>query len=678
MSGLSTYFDSIYAFNQLQLHNMGVAYKGQNEGHLAVRRESIETSYYVTCTRGKKMKKAKRMVSLAAMDGISIYIAGLIGSTIILNGGYSLEHISVWTKLALLILPIQITLNYYVGLYSKVWTYASIGELVSVLRASSLGSGALLVVLQFNPSIKMGPLRTATLYWLLATAVIGALRFAIRIRREIVVEGAAKGMRSLIVGAGDAGHMLLREIQKHPELNIKAVGLVDDDPTKRGMSIGKVPVLGRLADLEQAVDEHDIKQVILAMPTANPEVVRRVVQSCTKLGVGVRTMPGLYEVINGCYTPARLREVQIEDLLQRDETKVDFAEIGSYIAGKRVLVTGAGGSIGSELCRQIIRCGPAELILLGHGENSIFNIHRELLGEAGGISVVPIIADVQSEQRINGVFAKFRPQVVFHAAAHKHVPLMESNPVEAIKNNVWGTSNVAEAASAFGVERFVLISSDKAVNPTNVMGATKRAAELVVQKISLSSSTKFMAVRFGNVLGSRGSVVPIFKEQIAKGGPVTVTHPDMERYFMTIPEAVSLVLQAGAMGQGGEVFVLDMGKLVKIADMVKDLIALSGLRPDVDIKIEYTGIRPGEKMYEELLTAEEGTVTTKHKKIMVAKQSPIAVEAVDEMWASLSQMVHNDYADNTQVLKLIHLPVQGKWLEEVAAAEADGHSEARH
>ncbi|MDP3488463.1 MAG: hypothetical protein Q8S19_11140, partial [Bacillota bacterium] len=293
------------------------------------------------------MKKANRMVMLAVIDGIAIYIAGLMGSTIILNGGYSLEYMSVWTKLALLILPMQIMLNYFVGLYSKVWIYASIGELVSVLKASSLGSGALLVVLRFNPSLGMGQVRSATLYWLLSTAVIGGLRFAIRIRREVVVGGSGKGVRSLIVGAGDAGHMLLREIQKHPELNIKAVGLVDDEPTKQGMRICNVPVLGRLDDLELAIDEHDIKHVILAMPTAKPEVVRRVVQSCTKLGVDVRTMPGLYEVINGCYTPSRLREVQIEDLLHREETKVDFAEIGAYIAGKRVLVTGAGGSIGS-------------------------------------------------------------------------------------------------------------------------------------------------------------------------------------------------------------------------------------------------------------------------------------------------------------------------------------------
>ncbi|KAF0196347.1 MAG: putative nucleoside-diphosphate sugar epimerase [Bacillota bacterium] len=615
------------------------------------------------------MKKANRMVFLAAVDGISIYAAGLLGSTIILNGGFSLEYITVWTKLALLILPMQIMLNYYVGLYSKVWTYASIGELVSVLKASTLGSGALFVVLRFNPNLGMGSLRTSTLYWLLATAVIGALRFAMRIRREIVVDASAKGVRALIVGAGDAGHMLLREIQKHPELKIKAVVLVDDEPSKQGMSICNVPVVGPLADLEIAIDEHDIKQVILAMPTAKPEVVRRVVQSCTKLGVDVRTMPGLYEVINGYYTPTRLREVQIEDLLRREVTKVDFAAIGSYITGKRVLVTGAGGSIGSELCRQIMGCGPAEIILLGHGENSIFNIHRELLGKAGGIAVVPIIADVQSPQRMKGVFGKHRPQVVFHAAAHKHVPLMESNAVEAIKNNVWGTSNVAEAASEYGVERFVLISSDKAVNPTNVMGATKRAAEMVIQKISLGSGTKFMAVRFGNVLGSRGSVVPIFKEQIAEGGPVTVTHPDMERYFMTIPEAVSLVLQAGSMGQGGEVFVLDMGSPVKITDMVRDLIALSGLRPDVDIKIVYTGIRPGEKMYEELLTAEEGTAATKHKKILVAKQAAVVVEAVNEMLASLSQMVHGDCANNAEVIKLTQLALQSKSFEQVAAAE---------
>jgi len=432
----------------------------------------------------------------------------------------------------------------------------------------------------------------------------------------MVTDNAAKGVRSLIIGAGDAGHMFLREIRRHPELKIKPVGLLDDDRTKQGMVICGATVLGTLAELELVIDEHDIKQVILAMPTAKPEVIRKVVQGCTMLGVGVRTMPGLYEVINDCYKPTRLREVQIEDLLHREETKVDLAEIGSYITGKRVLVTGAGGSIGSELCRQILCCKPAELVILGHGENSIFNIHRELLPKADGVSVVPVIADVQSTPRIAGVFAKHKPQVVFHAAAHKHVPLMELNAVEAIKNNVWGTSNVAGAAAEHGVERFVLVSSDKAVNPTNVMGATKRAAEMVIQRAGAGSNTKFMAVRFGNVLGSRGS-----------------------------------------------------GKPVKIVDMARDLISLSGLVPDVDIKIEFTGIRPGDKMYEELLTAEEGTVATKHKKIMTARQTAVAGEVVDELVATLTQMVHNDYADNAALIRLILDASRARPYEQVAAAK---------
>ena len=609
-----------------------------------------------TSSHGKRMvgmQRSSRMFLLAIGDMTGLLLAGLLGSLLILGNGSSATFAVLWVRLALIVLPAQIAINYFLGMYSRVWRYASVQELVTVVYAASGGSVVYAVALGARHGLDLTPMRTVPLYWLMATGVLGGLRFIVRLRRESRQDRSHKGARSLIVGAGDAGYMLLKEIEKHVELNIKLIGLVDDDPAKQGMRIVNSPVLGRLDQIGFLVKEHEIEQVILAMPSANPNTVRRVMEMCSAIGVPLRTMPGIYEIVQGSVAVSRIRDVQIEDLLQRDEVKVNVEDIGAYITGKKVLVTGAGGSIGSELCRQIMRCGPAELYLLGHGENSIFDIHRELLSTGTPVPLVPLIADVQSVQRIHSLFRQYRPQVVFHAAAHKHVPLMETNPVEAIRNNVWGTTNVVEASCEAGVERFVLISTDKAVNPTSVMGATKRAAELVVQRRLGCCGTKFMAVRFGNVLGSRGSVVPIFKQQIANGGPVRVTHPDMERYFMTIPEAVSLVLQAGSMGKGGELFVLDMGKPVKVLDMARDLITLSGLRPDVDIKIEFTGIRPGEKLYEELLTAEEGTMATSFKKIMVARQSQVAQERIDAMLQTLSDMVAAGDADNAELIKLI-------------------------
>ena len=599
------------------------------------------------------MQRSSRMFLLAFGDILCIFLAGLLGSVLILSNGVSLSYVAQWTSLALIVLPAQVAINYFTGLYSRVWRYASVGELINVLKASSAGSVAFAVAVVARHGLELDRMRVVPLYWLLTTGVLGGLRFAVRLRRELSTERSRKGVSSLIVGAGDAGYMLLREIEKHRELNIKPIGLVDDDPTKQGLRMVDVPVLGTLDRIKFLATEYEVEQVILAIPSAQPETVRRVVEMCAEIGVPLRTMPGIYEIVQGSVAVSRIREVQIEDLLHRDEVKANAKDIGAYISSKRVLVTGAGGSIGSELCRQILRCGPAELYLLGHGENSIFAIHRELVATGTEVPLIPLIADVQSVQRIRSLFRRHKPEVVFHAAAHKHVPLMETNSVEAIRNNVWGTTNVVEAAMEACTERFVLISTDKAVNPSSVMGATKRAAELVIQKRQGRCGTKLMAVRFGNVLGSRGSVVPIFKEQIANGGPVKVTHPDMERYFMTIPEAVSLVLQAGSMGKGGELFVLDMGTPVKVLDMARDLITLSGFRPEVDIKIEFTGIRPGEKLYEELLTAEEGTMVTSFKKIMVARQSQVDPKDIDAMIDKLSAMVDAGEADNAELIKLV-------------------------
>ena len=616
------------------------------------------------------MTWSKRMVLLMIADSLGIFFIGALGSTVILFGELNLTYLRVWVQLALLFIPVQIIINYFLGLYSRIWRYASVSELLNVLGAATAGAAVVFLTLGYRTGYQIVIFRTVPLYWLLTTSVLGGVRFAIRIRREIVRERKVLGERTLIVGAGNAGVQLLKELHGHPELGLLPVGFIDDDASKHGLSISNVPVLGGRNKLTSVIEELHISRLILAIPDAKADVVRDIVTCCAALAVQVLTVPGLYELVNGNVSTSRIRDVQIEDLLHREEIKVDLPLIGSYLYEQVVLVTGAGGSIGSELCRQVMEYKPKLLILLGHGENSIYNIHRELTSRGSDVPIVPVIADVKDEERMEQVFAKYLPQVVFHAAAHKHVPLMESNPAEAVKNNVQGTYTVAKLSSEFAVGRFVLISTDKAVNPTSVMGATKRVAELVLQLFVNTGSTKYMAVRFGNVLGSRGSVIPLFKEQIAKGGPVTVTHPDMVRYFMTIPEAVSLVLQTGALGQGGEVFVLDMGEPVKILDMAKDLITLSGMRPDFDIKIEFTGLRPGEKLFEELLTHSEGTSSTVHNKIFVAVQARIEPRAVLDLIATLNGIVTSPSIQPSQVLDAVKLV--DTHVDEVAAARSTG------
>ncbi|MUT64775.1 nucleoside-diphosphate sugar epimerase/dehydratase [Paenibacillus sp. NEAU-GSW1] len=429
--------------------------------------------------------------------------------------------------------------------------------------------------------------------------------------------------KALIIGAGSCGTLIAKEMQQNDGVTITPVGFIDDDPYKHRMQVLGLPVFGGRGDIACIVESHRIDEMIIAMPSVSKSQISALVNICKTTKAKLRIVPDLQDMIDGRGASGRVRDVSVEDLLGRDPIRTDLEHIAGYVERKVVLITGAGGSIGSELCRQIAPFAPSKLLLLGHGENSIYNIEMEMRGTFPELEIETVIADVQDRSRIDSVFARFRPQVVFHAAAHKHVPLMERNPAEAIKNNVFGTKNVAECADAYGAERFVLISTDKAVNPTSVMGTTKRIAEMFIQSLDKHSSTKFVAVRFGNVLGSRGSVIPRFKEQILKGGPVTVTHPEMVRYFMTIPEAVQLVIQAGSFAKGGEVFILDMGKPVKIYDLAVDLIRLSGYEPNLDIDITFSGMREGEKLYEELLTNEEGLSSTKHNRIFIGRPAQL-------------------------------------------------------
>jgi FlaA1/EpsC-like NDP-sugar epimerase len=508
-------------------------------------------------------------------------------------------------------LLVKPAIYYLFGLYRRLWAYASISELKLITLSVTVASAVVTIIITILDASQLlnVPRLIPPIDWLLSLIAIGGFRFSLRLIAEAHNTNTKplprNARRVLVVGAGDAGALVVREMQRNPQLGLHPMGYLDDDSTKQRHQIHGVPVVGKLTDLGRALDRRRVDEVIIAIPSAGGKVVRMVADICRLKGVPFRTMPGLYELIGGKVSVNRLREVDITDLLRREPAQIQNELIGAALTGKRVLVTGAGGSIGNEICRQIARWGPQMLILLGHGENSIFETMLELQEDFPTLPLQPVIADIRDLPRLDNIFKSFRPQVVFHTAAHKHVPLMESNVEEAITNNVVGTCNVCQAACAADTERLVLISTDKAVRPANVMGATKRIAEMIVLDAAHRTGRAFSVVRFGNVLGSRGSVVPLFKRQIAHGGPITITHPDMKRYFMTIPEAVHLVLQASAIGQGGEVFLLNMGQQVRILDLAEDLIRLSGLEPGKDIDIVFTGIRPGEKLSEDLW--EEGT-----------------------------------------------------------------------
>lgn len=550
---------------------------------------------------------------------------------------------------------------YLFGIYRRVWRYASIRELVQITVAVSSASMAVSVVMVilFAGNVFVGfPRSVLIIDWLLSVLLIGGLRLLFRVTaegRSTAAELKRKVLSRekwvLIIGAGDAGVLVVRELQKNPQLNIKPIGFLDDDPEKQNHRIHDVPVLATLAELDHILESHQVDEVVIAIPSAAGKVVRMVTQSCHARGVPFRTMPGIYELLGGSVNVSRLREVEISDLLRRAPTHMDNGMVGEALHGKVVLVTGAGGSIGRELCRQISINHPAQLYLLGHGENSIFEAMLLLRENFPTIPMQPIIADIRDLNRLRSVFKTCQPQVVFHAAAHKHVPLMEMNVEEAVMNNVNGTRNVVAAAEEAGVEKLVMISTDKAVRPMNIMGATKRLAEMVVIDAARRSGKAYSVVRFGNVLGSRGSVVPLFKQQIASGGPLTITHPEMKRYFMTIPEAVHLVLQAFTLGHGGDVFVLNMGQQVKIVDLARDLIRLSGLEPDKDIEIVFSGIRPGEKLSEDLWDEGFAFSPTAHPDIYrVDSDNQPEASHLEGMITQLLEMAETGKAD-----EIIHL-----------------------
>ena len=525
-------------------------------------------------------------------------------------------------------------------MYDKVWRYASIREMLFLGTSIFFGSAGTLTLIHFIHRSLIVPRSVIAFQILLTGFLLGGARLALKIG---VVERfrawrARKGKkRAILVGAGDAGAMIMKELNRHPELGISVQAIVDDDPGKLNKVVYGVKVVADTTSLPQLITQRNISEVIIAMPSAPGAAIRRVVNLCQDTGVKIKVLPGLYELVDGKATIGQLREVQIEDLLHRDPIRLDTGGIRQFLSGKRIIVTGGGGSIGSELCRQIAKFDPQLLVILDHSENNLYHIELELRKTRPNLQFYPVIASIQDARRIDGVFKQVQPHVVFHAAAHKHVPMMEYNPGEAIKNNVFGTKIVAEAASRYQAEKFVLISTDKAVNPTNVMGATKRLAEMVIQSINETSSTEFVAVRFGNVLGSAGSVVPLFKRQIAEGGPVTVTHPEMTRYFMTIPEACQLVLQAGHLGRGGQVMVLDMGEPVKIKQLAEDLIRFSGLEPGRDIEIQYVGLRPGRSCMKNCWPMRKIPMPLSMKRSLPRSFRPVILTSLGLCWSGWSR-----------------------------------------
>ena len=535
-------------------------------------------------------------------------------------------HISKVTLFAI----IYILIFYVFKQYKSIWTLAGINEIVNGVIAVTLGGVvSALISLISNERI---PLMVTLLATIMILILCNGIRVAWRLLRRAIkyteINNSEDLKRVLIIGAGSGGALVSNEYKKFPQLKRKVVAFIDDDRQKLGTYVNGVKVYGNREDIIRVAKEKKVDEIIIAIASIKEQVLKELIEKCTEAKIAVKIMPGVAEMIDGKFSINKIRDVDVEDLLGRETIKLDHDGIADYLEGKTVLVTGGGGSIGSELCRQISKFKPKQLIIFDIYENNAYDIQNELKRTYPDLNLVTLIGSVRDRQRLRQVYTKYSPNVVFHAAAHKHVPLMEVSPEEAIKNNVVGTFNTAEFANSYGVEKFVLISTDKAVNPTNIMGATKRMCEMIVQAFNKVSDTEFVAVRFGNVLGSNGSVIPLFKKQIAAGGPVTLTHKDITRYFMTIPEASQLVLQAGAYAEGGEIFVLDMGKPVKIYDLAENLIKLSGYEPHRDIKIEVTGLRPGEKLYEELLMNEEGLTETKHEKIFIGKPGDYEIDDI--------------------------------------------------
>ena len=574
-------------------------------------------------------KRSTRKMLMLILDSLLINFAYFGSLMLRFDGNIPQLYLDYYVKSFFLVTIIVLLCFYKFDIYDRLWRFASTNEMFSILSATTIAS---LLMLGFTYMLRfLYPRSIYLLFWLLLTALISGYRFMLRVFFSHSMNSAQKGksdaINVMIIGAGDAASVVVEEFLRHPGLKRRPIVLIDDNKNKHGMKIRGVPVEGGREAIPQIVFEKSIQEIIIAMPSADRRDIREIVQICNKTKCNLKILPGIYELIDGRVTVKRLRDVKIEDLLGRDPVKVDIEEISNYIRHKKILVTGGGGSIGSELCRQIARFNPKQLLIFDINENNIYDLEFDLNTTYPNLKYKSIIGTVREAARLESVFKEYRPDIVFHAAAHKHVPLMEYNPLEAIKNNVFGTLNTAQLSDRYQVEKFILISTDKAVNPTSIMGATKRIAEIIIQMQNKDSNTTYSAVRFGNVLGSRGSVVPLFKKQIEAAGPVTVTHPEIMRYFMTIPEAVQLVIQAGALAKGGEIFILDMGDPVKIDDLAKDMIRLSGLKPGEDIQIKYTGLRPGEKLFEELLLKEEGIAATKNDRIYIAK--PTYMDAVD-------------------------------------------------
>lgn len=581
---------------------------------------------------GTILKAYGRKLLLMTIDIAAINIALYLALIFRFDSVIPAHYLNVLIHSFIILTFINIIIYSLLGLYNSLWRYASIDELIQIFFTVSMGS---IAEYTFGLFLHMTLPRSVYLIaWLLTFMFVGGTRLSYRILRRAKnliykADDNKVKKRVLVIGAGEAGSMVIKEMKMHIELRYKPVAVIDDDRKKQRSYIHGVPVKGGQDKIKEVVEKYKVDEIIIAVPSASRKEISGILNICKETKCKLKTLPGMYELINNKVSIKNIRDVKIEDLLGRQEVKLTTSEISDYLKDEVVLVTGGGGSIGSELCRQIAKFHPRKLLILDAYENSTYDLQNELIYTyKNRLNLEVIIASVRDKERLREIFAKYKPGVVFHAAAHKHVPLMEANPAEAIKNNVFGTLNTAQCADEYGVKKFVLISTDKAVNPTNVMGATKRIAEMIVQSLDKQSKTEFVAVRFGNVLGSNGSVIPLFKNQIAHGGPVTVTHPDITRFFMTIPEAAQLVIQAGAMAKGGEIFILDMGEPIKIVDLAKDLIRLSGFEPDVDINIQYTGLRPGEKLYEELLMDEEGIQGTRHEKIFIGKPLELSFSEV--------------------------------------------------
>lgn len=594
-----------------------------------------------------------RIIALILLDIMSIVVASFAALYIRFDFSFNgIPEIYLIKFERIIPFNIALTILFFAiwKLYKSVWRYASATELLNIVFATTCASIAQAVICYLmNESM---PRSYYVLYWFLLFGMTCVIRFSYRILRLInskrsELTGKANRSNVMLIGAGAAANAILKEIETSRYLNLNAKCIIDDNSGCHGKFLRGVPIVGGRNKIIDAVGEYGIDEIIFAIPSASTRVRKEILDICKETGCKMRTLPGMYQLINGDVSIAKLKEVEIEDLLGRDPIKINTEEVLGYVKDKTVLVTGGGGSIGSELCRQIAAHQPKQLIIVDIYENNAYDIQQELIRKYPKLNLVVLIASVRNTERINSIFEKYRPNIVYHAAAHKHVPLMEVSPNEAIKNNVFGTYRTAQAADKYGAEKFVLISTDKAVNPTNVMGASKRMCEMVIQMMNRQSKTNFVAVRFGNVLGSNGSVIPLFKKQIAEGGPVTVTDPNIIRYFMTIPEAVSLVLQAGAYACGGEIFVLDMGEPVKIVDLATNLIKLSGYKPGEDIEIKFTGLRPGEKMYEELLMNEEGLKKTANKMIYIGKP----IEFDDDTFKEQLNKIYKDAYEETDKIR---------------------------